>query len=171
MGPAAAPPPPPHVAVPELEPPAEYLQEVLPLLQEALEHLGHELITQRRQLASGELWEEGGYRPADWQPVNPLQFISDFLRCGPARPRRAGGRARSASWEGALTGPHSGRSAARRARREHNPRNPTGARTAATPSRMTRKKAWGSLSKEEKLEACFRRACRSRRGRRAMLLP
>lgn len=93
---------------------------MLPLLHEALRQLGQALITQRRQIASGELWEDG-FRPVDWRPVDPLQFISEYLR-------------------------------------KHNPRHPErldgGLQKEARPS--TSGKTWPELSKEDKLEACFR---------------
>lgn len=60
---------------------AEYLSRtVLPLLHDALEELGGVLVHERLQIATGELWDEDGYRPLDWTPVDPLQYLTDFFR-------------------------------------------------------------------------------------------
>lgn len=59
----------------------EYLRStVLPLLHDALEELGGVLVQERLQLATGELWDEDGYRPETWTPVDPLQYLTDFFR-------------------------------------------------------------------------------------------
>ena len=67
----------------------EYLgQKVLPALQEALEALGRALAEERRMEESGELWDEDGYMPDDWKPLQPLDFLSLYFRRAPhATPR------------------------------------------------------------------------------------
>lgn len=60
----------------------EYLKStVMPLLHDALEELGSILVRERLQIATGELWDEDGYRPEAWGgPVDQLQFLADYFR-------------------------------------------------------------------------------------------
>lgn len=147
---------------------AEYLKRtVLPLLHDALEELSGILVQERLQIATGELWEDG-YRPESWNAVDPLQYLTDYFR-------RAPGRSASTAVRAACVVSRPPRS-----RRLRNPRAPRKARTVrAGPSTITsvwqkrNSPLWHELSKEEKLEACFRcgSACKGSRHRGEEAVP
>ena len=56
----------------------EYLRDIVPVLQEALEALGGALQQNRVEVAAGVDWEDG-YMPEGWERMNPLAWLGDWL--------------------------------------------------------------------------------------------